>query len=220
MVMSSAEVFRTRQAVHDLVKAAGLHREAIQHLGIAGADSDIISTITVQGRIASEHDLTVHSSFLLAAAMPEADFGAFIGATAILLANRLQDGKGEEDLFQNWDAFHGHYMLADPPVRAAIMNGFRLAHDRRLVKLTSPPTEEQCLTFGRGDVVATLHTSGQNDLFAAVRDNVSPEQAGMIWNASPMFQSWQRLVGFRFLYERPASMAPPDPENAPLVPWR
>lgn len=220
MFMSSAEVFRTRQAVRDLVEAVEVHRDAMHRLGVTGADRDAITRITADGRLDAEGQRDTYSTILLAAAMPDDDFGAFIGATLLLLADRLQGGISEDDLFHNWAAFREHYHLADPPVRAALMNGFRLAKERNLIELVEPPNERECVTFSRGDVVATLQSVGLHDLGKAVRNNVSAEEAGALWQHTPPDQHiWQLLVGFRYLYERPESMAPPTPKDAPLIPW-
>ena len=221
MFTSSAVVFRTRQAVRDLAETVGVHREAVQRLGVTGADRDAISRITANGcRIETTDQRDAYSSFLLAAAMPEEDFGAFIGATAVLLADRLQGGAGTDNLFWNWDAFRDHYRLADPTVRAALMNGFRLAADLKIVTLTHPPSDSDCLTFGEGDVVVTLQSVGLHEIGTAVRTNVTAEEAGELWlRTQSVTQNWQMRAGFRYLYERPASISPPDPNGAPLISW-
>lgn len=221
MFTSSAEVFRTRQAVRDLVEAVGLHREAVLRLGITGADRDVISRITASGcRIDVDQQGDAYSSLLLASALPDEDFPSFIGATSILLADLLQSGQPNNDLHWNWDAFQDHYALADPYVRAALMNGFRLVQNLGLSKMPDPPTPGDCLTFGKGDVIATLQSVGLNNLCAAVRSDVSPEEAGRLWQETDSAAySWQMLAGFRYLYERESSIAPPNPEKAPLIPW-
>lgn len=221
MFTSSAEVFRTRQAVRDLVEAVGVHREAVLRLGSTGAERDVIAHITASGcRIDTEDHRDVYSSILLAAAMPDDDFASFIGATALLLADRLQNAGGADDLYWNWDAFREHYRLADPPVRAALMNGFRLAADIGRVSLAHPPEDADCLTFQHGDVIATLQSVGLGDLCTAVRTDATPEAGGRLWHqARAGTLSWHALAGFRYLYERPGSMAPSNPETAPLIPW-
>ncbi len=192
----------------------------MQRLGITGSDKDVISSITADGRIDAERHRETYSTIMVAAAMPDDDFGAFIGATTLLLADMLQGGGGDVDLYHNWDAFRGHYQLADPPVRAALMNGFRLAEQQRLVTLSAPPDPQECITFARGDVISTLQSVALHDLSKAVRDDISPEEAGALWQESAKAKpSWQLLAGFRYLYERPQSIVPPDPHEAPLIPW-
>lgn len=219
MFTSSAEVFRTRQAVRDLVEAVGLHRDAVQCLGVTGAERTVLLGIAANGRIDIDEHRDAYSSILLAAAMPDEDFGAFIGATAILLADRLQQGHSTDDLYWNWGTFQDHYRLANPPERAALMNGYRLAADAGLVKLGDPPRAEDCLTRSVGDVVATLQSVGQYEIGDAVRSDATPLVAGMLWQARQDRMTWQELAGFRYLYERPISMAPREPESALLIPW-
>ena len=221
MFTSSADVFRTRQAVRDLAEAVGVHRDAVQGLGFTGAERDLISQITANGcRIDNDGNRDLLPIFLMAAALPDEDFESFIGATALLLADRLQANVGMDELAWGWAAFRDHYRLADPPVRAAVMNGFRLLASRGLVTLEMPPETRDCLTFAKGDVVTTLQVARMRDLGAAVGDNASPEEAGILWqNAQSGDLSWQMLVGFRYLYERPDSMAPASADTATLIPW-
>ncbi|MDU8942551.1 hypothetical protein [Ovoidimarina sediminis] len=63
-------------------------------------------------------------------------------ATAILLADRLQNGLIEDNLFWYWDAFQDHYTLMPAWQRAAIMNGYAQAHRDNLVDLFDPPSPE------------------------------------------------------------------------------
>lgn len=220
MFMSSANVFRVRQVVHDLLAAVNMHREAVQHLGLTGADRASITRITADGKIDPDAHRNTVSSLLLAAAMPDADFASFVGATLVLLADKLQGGDGEDDLANNWAAFRKHYALCDPPVRAALMNGFRLAHQLDLIALKHLPEDEDCATFLRGDVIATVQSVGLQDLGLAIRNDISAEAAGAMWQDTPDDQkSWQLLMGFRHLFERPKSLHPPGPQDAPLIPW-
>ena len=222
MFTSTAEVFRTRQALSDLLAAVHLYREAILRPGLSGAERDAIGKTLNRGcRIVATDDPRAYSEIRLAAAMPDEDFGAFIGSTALLLADRLQQGCGGDNLYWNWDAFSDHYLLADPPVRAALMNGFRTGEILGRVSVASSPAGAACLTFTRGDVIASLHAGGEPDLARAIQQGVSPEQAGDMWAALADRNNapWHVLAGFRFLYERAESLAPPRPDETALIPW-
>ena len=222
MFTSTADVFRTRQALRDLLAAVHLYREAIIRPGLTGAEKDAIEKILNRGcRIVAADDLRAYSEIRLAAAMPDEDFGAFIGATALLLADRLQQGCGGDNLYWNWDAFRDHYMLADPPVRAAIMNGFRLGDMLGAVSVASPPDEAACLTLTRGDVVASLSAAGSPDFAQAIRRGIAAEEAGDMWAglANREAAPWHVMAGFRYLYERAESLAPPRGKDVPLIPW-
>lgn len=222
MFTSTADVFRTRQALRDLLDVVHLYREAILRPGMTGAERAAIEKIVSRNcRIVAADDERAYSEIRLAAAMPDEDFGVFIGSTAILLADRLQQGCGSDNLFWNWDAFRDHYMLADPPVRAALMNAFRLGDQLGRVSVSEPPDETTCLTLGRGDVVASLFTAGATDLARMVKQGVTADEAGDMWAAlsNGDKKQWHLLAAFRYLYERAESLSPPSPDEADLIPW-
>ena len=220
MFKSTADVFRTRQAVWDLAEAVRRNSPAVERLGTTSAERDAILRIVAAGCRIGVGDARAYDQLLLSAAMPENDFSGFATATAILLMDRLQGGAGHDDLFWNWDAFRDHYPLADPPVRAALMNGFRAAAASGLVTLEHGPEGSDCLTRAEDDVMSLLLSEGDGQLADAIGDNISPEEAGRIWHRTDsQTLSWQAHMGFRYLYERPSSMAPPDPEDAALIPW-
>lgn len=220
MFTSSADVFRTRQAVHDLLQVVRTHRNAVERLGATGTDRSEIVAITTSGCQIMDAGTRAYSTILLAAAMPDEDFNAFIAATAILLADRLQDGAGEDDLYWNYDAFRDHYRLADAPVRAALMNGFRFGQTVGRVNLPEAPASEVCLTRPQADVVKLLRAEGNNTLTEAVLSDLSAKAAGALWvSAAKDPLSMPAKAGLRYLYERPDSMAPDQPEDVPLIPW-
>ena len=220
MFTSSADVFRTRQAVRDLLEVVHTHRDAVHRLGVTGTERTEIVSITRAGGLIADAETRVYSSILLAAALPDEDFNSFIAATAILLADRLQGGAGLDDLYWNYDAFRDHYRLADAPVRAALMNGFRTALQHGRLNLPDVPEPEVCLTRLESDVLQLLRAERRNDLADLVVSGADAESAGHAWREIGMDKlSLAELAGYRFLYERPASMAPEDPENARLITW-
>ena len=78
MLTSSAEVFRTRQAIRDLTDAVRLNRVVIECLGANGAERQQLVEVVNQGCRLPEVDFKrVYSSLLFAAAQPEEDFSAF-----------------------------------------------------------------------------------------------------------------------------------------------
>lgn len=221
MLTSNADVFRARQAVRDLKEAARLHRDAIASLGATGAETKALESL-VDGscKLPSQDPHRLYSNILLSAALPEADFDAFIAATALLLANRIQGGAGEDDLYWNWEAFADHYCLAAPPVRAAVLNGFRFLHDFGFIRLKSRPSVHACLTRLQQDVVAGLKAAGNEPFASIISDDVPADVAGRLWDAQNGKElSLEIGAGFRYLYERPQSMAPHHPVTCPLIPW-
>lgn len=220
MFTSFAGVFRTRQAVRDLQEVVHTHRDAVSRLGATGTDQREIVSIARSGGIISDTGTRAYSTILLAAALPDEDYSTFVAATAILLADRLQDGAGEEDLYWNFDAFRDHYTLAGPPVRAALLNGFRLAHEQDRLALPHSPDPDACLTRKRADVLMMLRAGEVNELADMIENDVAPAVAGRAWLETGRNRlTVPEQAGFRYLYERPTSMAPMPEKDAPLLGW-
>lgn len=220
MFTSSADVFRTRQAVRDLLGVVRLHRSAMSRVGVSNAETAMFETIVQNGGVIPAEKAESYVALQLTAAMPDEDFNGFIAATAILLADRLQAGAGKEDLYWNFEAFYDHYLLADAPVRAAVMNGFREVHRSRKNVLPREPQSQNCLTRQKEDVLTILSAEGWPWLEDAVHSEVDAEAAGRLWvkEMKPAL-SFPVRVGFRYLYERPDSLVPANPESALLIPW-
>lgn len=221
MFTSSAEVFRRRQVVSDLIGVVRAHGSALDRLGSTLAERDDISEIVAQGCILTtpEQD-RLASHLLLAAALPDDDFPAFICATSILVANRLSQGRGQDDLYWNWDVFRMHYRLADPPIRAALMNGFRAMDVAGMVTLDGGPSEDECLSMSEVDVLAALAPSDPLELAPAISAKIHETEAGQLWHAAAnQTLDEPTRAGFRYLYERPLSMEPELPEAVHLIPW-
>lgn len=220
MFTSSADVFRTRQSVQDLLEVVRLHRAAMFRQGTTGADHAEIEAIVAGGCVIPPDGLRAYAHLLEAAAMPDDDFNSFVSATAVLIADRLQQGAGNDDLYWNFEAFEDHYLLADPPVRAALMNGFRIGARQGLLKLPRAPDFLTCLTRQQTDVEQLLHSAKSNVLLEAVTTGVSAKVAGQLWaHDARKALTWPDRVGFRFLYERATSMAPDDGKKTELIPW-
>lgn len=127
--------FRPLQAAHDLVDLARKARsDTVLRLakGVPSAElsaaeaTHYLSAMILEthGRILADGQLKLHETLLLAATLPDDDYATFELASLLLLADRLQHGRGPDDLYWHWDAFAAHYQLAPPPVRAALINGF------------------------------------------------------------------------------------------------
>lgn len=159
---SAAVCFRSLQAIHDLRRVAGkasdrtLGRMAAG-LGNAFSAEDLTSLVRNDGCCLSAAAAeAAHHALILCATLPDDDFDAFRAATAILLADRLQDGGGTDDLFWHWDAFQEHYRMLPPPDRAAIFHGFLRANADGRVSLYDPPSGEDLVTEPRESVAARL----------------------------------------------------------------
>lgn len=154
--------FRTAQVVSDLrcvARQGDLATLAGISAGVPNADAgdDLVRLIHAEGcRIATDGTARLHAALVLAATLPNDDFSAFVVATATLLADRLQDGGGSDDLFWHWDAFREHYAIAPPPVRAAIMQGYAAQNALGLVALLDPPSVDDLTTEPGTDILEAL----------------------------------------------------------------
>ena len=164
-----------------------------------------------RARIVTDAELALHPHLLLAATLPDDDVDAFAVATAALLADRLQRGRGADDLYWHWDAFRPHYRLLEPPSRAAIFQGYAHAHREGLVTLDALPGPADLVTRAPMDVRALLAGAGEGEAAASLREALEPGGDG-----APAARMWERrgarlrldpaatpaLSGFRHLYER------------------
>ncbi|MEO0916053.1 MAG: hypothetical protein AAFY31_03595 [Pseudomonadota bacterium] len=220
MFTSSADVFRTRQAVADLLEVVRLHRKSVPRIGVSGAEMMNLDAIIDRGGLIPAARRKTYSSILLAAAMPDDDFNGFAAATALLLADRLQSGGGEDDLYWNYDAFRDHYLIADAPVRAALMNGFRILQLSGRGTLPEPPDAMMCFTRQEDDVLLILRSEGADALADIILTEPEPNEAGALWDTQRSHNVPLSVkVGFRYLFERPGSIAPGKPGTAKLIPW-
>lgn len=145
--------FQTLQVVSDLRSAAANgFAELSGHLS-SGLEGDLRRLIFDQEcKMVQADTEKLHAELMMAASMPDQSHSAFITATMILLADRLQYGAGQDDLYWNWDAFQERFREAPAPLRAALMNGFRAAHQLRLVKLEHVPAGSDLRTYDTDDL--------------------------------------------------------------------
>ncbi|MCV3269924.1 hypothetical protein [Roseobacter sinensis] len=149
--------FQTLQVVADLQSAA-----AIGFTGMAErmkpAQKQILRRVIFDQKclLSSADADAIHADLLLVAALPDKGREAFLSATALLLADRIQGGAGADDLFWNWEAFREHYRDGPSPVRAAVMNGFRWAHTTRRVNLDKVPQGRDLQTYDQDDLLRVL----------------------------------------------------------------
>jgi len=241
MSTSEPDTFRRRQAIADLRHQAFILPAAtIRRIG-AGMDLRTPRASNLQKRIEwyfrgkapltnLRRDPAVLGAILMASALPDDDFEPFLAATALLVLERLATENGPDDAFWDWTRLAPHYRLAEPPVRAAIMCGFR--ESRRLGRIAFPgePEPDDCLTKSRDEVIAGLTSLGtRHPLLESVAQAVSAEadgpEAGKLWaqfsrDVTSLPDEARHAVegAFRYLYERPASLYMPPDADAPIIP--
>lgn len=164
---SVAVVYRTLQSIRDLRSVAeGASDTTLARItagtSVGDAETRLRRAVFEDGcRLLGADVKDLHLALVLAATLPDDDHDAFVAATAILLADRLQHGGGIDDMFWHWDAFHAHYRLVQAPSRAAIMNGYRRAHEDGRVRLEDPPHGADLCTEAHRDAVAALRALGE-----------------------------------------------------------
>jgi hypothetical protein len=219
--MSFAIGFRPLQASHDLAHLAQMAPRAVLMRIAAGVPAaDMAPEAARRAIVALVHKdacrltpngmLPLHETLLLAASMPDDDFEAFVVATMILLADRLQGGAGPDDLFWQWDAFAEHYLTAAPAQRAALILGFHGLADAGLlpasdihlrpvsgIDVARVRADLRAIAEEAGDDVLRAiadadHGGGAPDHLAALRDVIGPQgsvlRPGQEWVPSEVLE--------------------------------
>ena len=212
--------FRTLQAIHDLRHLCCLATdETLQRIGAGisngSGEAKLRGLIFEQGCKLTEEDAkSLHTALLLAATMPEDDHAAFVVSTAVLLADRLQYGAGQDDLYWHWDAFQSYYDLVEPAGRAAILQGYLRAHRDDRVNLSDPPHAAFCTTLEtktalsrlkRIDAVKDQETI---DILTAALSGGDTFPAAQLWASAADLPPQSHIAAFRHLYEANESWDP------------
>lgn len=138
--------FRQAQAVHDLlhvVRGAGP-----ADLGPPGAVADLLDQRA--GRFETDNDLELYIRVAERAADPSSP--SFLAATALLLADRLQNGLGADALDAHPERYADRFRAAPPAGRAAIVHGFiEDAESNRYATAYSDPSKSAYLSFAPED---------------------------------------------------------------------
>lgn len=180
--------FRALQAVMDLRAAAARQPDSARRAIIALARKpdalaapdvdDLERIIGAQGaRLETEADRALLDALWLAASQPDRETGAFVCATAILLADRIQLGLGTDDLGAYWEAFRTVYFGLDAHDRTSIVQGFLTGAQLGRVRLSPPAPTAAHLTRNteglREDLLA-LSRRGAGALSSAVFEQLDP----------------------------------------------
>ena len=167
--------FSTLQVLSDLQSVAVAGFGEVSLALSSGLDAGLRRLVFQQECKMTAADVEIlHAELMMLASMPDQDHANFMTATTILLSDRLQYGSGEDDLFWNWDAFQERYREAPSPVRAALMNGFRCAHEFGLVRLDQLPAGTDLRTYDEEDllrllkIIARSMTDDTRDLVCAL----------------------------------------------------
>ncbi len=174
----------------------------------------LIRVILHQGaRLELPEDGALHEALLAAAGQPEADRAAFCAATAILLANRLQDGLGTEDLGSYWERFQPAYLTLPAHDRAAIIHGFLTGAEIGHVAIQPPESRFAQLTRRSEEVRAALLSAAavrQGYLLAAATDFAGSQLTALILPQLRMLLAGARqkpLTGDSLLFDPLLSLA-------------
>ena len=215
MLSRNAKIFRTRQATSDLLAFIQRAPEATKSRLLADGTTFVDAFSKSGGRFSFPADQDRHGGVLLAAALPDDDFPAFLLATAVLLADLLQNDSAPDNLFWNWEAFHAQYALADPAPRAALCNGFRALQQSGRVDFDPVPEDALCLSR---DMLTVLNDLDDGAIKSAIEQYATAQSSGRLLGEPERMSNAER-AGLRYLYERPEGIAPPEPTTAPLLLW-
>ncbi len=170
--------FRRAQAAYDLIgvaRAAG--PEAVGDLAaLCGAPHSHLQTLIQESacRFLTDQDRALYDGLSLAAVTPTSQT-AFAVATAILLADLLQDGFAPDPLDWQLEAHLTDYLTLEPVTRAAILNGYDAAIANDLTPdsdaLRNVPADQR-LSRSMDDVASALL-----DVARSMPDNVRQEVA-------------------------------------------
>ncbi len=123
-------------------------KEIAQHTPGSGrvpaTDAQALARIILRqgARIESDADRPLFEALQIAASQPEQDAAAFTCATAVLIADRLQHGLGDDDLGSYWAEFGPDYDRLAAPDRAAIVQGFLIGARQRRLRMPAAPTAD------------------------------------------------------------------------------
>ena len=236
-----ADSFRKRQVIADLVTVA---RQATVSTLSRMADNAppaerngmaayLTAAIAAGGRISGPSETAIRETAMLTASLPDLDYDAFAAATALVLADGLQDG-GDDTMFWHWDAFQAHYALAPRPVRAAILQGYLAGAESGRFRVEPLPPRSVSTSEPEVHVTRDLRrmvsdpvgSGALRDMAAAVLlalENTNPKSAAELWTARGREvveddRAAARTVqrGVRYLFERDSAFEPAT--IAPLLP--
>lgn len=150
------------QTVHDLRDLAARAEPAVRGrlaslVPHRGGTAALDQAIKAGCQLDPAHAPDLYDALLFGATLPGGDRDVFVLATALLLADRLQQGGGTDDLWHHWDTLRADYNALPPVPRSAILRGYRVAGARGLIALGAPP---------RGP---TLRSAPLNDVMQGLR---------------------------------------------------
>ena len=157
-VASNPMTFRKLQAIIDLRRVAIWHlkRSSIT----ASLERSLLTTLqnSISDRVPCwklELSPETCREFHLKVASSDND-QEFLCATCILLLDRFENSERGSDFEWEWDAFATRYRSADPPIRAAIMNGLDQGRKHRLISDEVRPSLRDCTTKPVEEVINPL----------------------------------------------------------------
>ncbi|WP_149866477.1 hypothetical protein [Tropicimonas marinistellae] len=138
---------------------------------VRGADHHAIARVIEDqgGRLETSADLALYDAIRMSACQPDTDRAAFSGATAILLADLLQDGLGRDDLADYWAALQPAYSALPPHDRAAILQGYLTAADLGRVRCPTLPHVQSQVALTSGEARAPLLACARREMPALQR---------------------------------------------------
>lgn len=165
-------------------------------------------------RLPTVYAADVEACLLLAATHPEKDETAFQTATALLLADHIQNGQVQEDLSAHWNTFQDAYRQANAPVRAAIMQGFLLCHQMGRFRLDYPPEGEDLLTWPQREIERKLLDAAQAMTHAELAEEIrAGRRTGITRQLELLLEALTRVGGASRLPEAITHVSPDEADE-------
>ncbi|MEM9248543.1 MAG: hypothetical protein AAGB05_07580 [Pseudomonadota bacterium] len=123
----------------------------------------------------------------LAATLPDDDLDGFVIATVLLIADRLQDGMGQDDLYWHYDAHRETYLSLPADLRACILMGYSTLHALGRVTLDRPPEPSELEARPGGLVRAALTAAPEAEarILRQALDGAPFEESEALWRGTP-----------------------------------
>ncbi len=146
--------FRRRQAISDLAHhASRVDPEIWARIARAAPGRASAMLRLATARNPGPPDAPTAEALRLAAALPGADYPAFLAATALLLLADLRGDTPDPDAAARWGAVADQYRAAPPTWRAALMNA--LDHVEGMDTVDGPAPEDR-LSVPRAAIIGSL----------------------------------------------------------------
>ncbi len=175
--------FPVLQVLADLRTVAGTGFGELSQLMPPGGKAVLRKVVFDQNcRMKPSDARAIHRDLVACANAPDRALGPFLTATALLIADRLQNGAGTDDLSTNWENLRDRYLEGPSPVRATLMQGFCRLQGLHKSGPEQPVPAQKMMTYDGDDLQRLLRRIAR-EMSPEIRDEIcafaGPETAGV-----------------------------------------